>query len=429
MQNQGKKPKVVIVGGGFAGLAVARELANQDAEVTLLDRTNHHLFQPLLYQVATAVLSPAHIAQPIRGILSDAQNATVIMDEVVRIDKAEKVVYSKDCSYPYDYLVLAAGARHSYFGNDAWERFAPGLKSIDDAVELRRRILMAFEHAEKATLQKEREEALTFVIIGAGPTGVEMAGAITEMARFTLRRDFRHINPTDARVILLDAAPRVLPVFAPDLSEKAQKTLQRMKVDVRCGVKVLNVAERAVTLENEVIHADTIVWAAGNAASPLGKTLGTELDRAGRVVVNADCSVPGHSDIFVLGDMASFSQTKDGKPLPGVSPVALQQGAWVGKKIVALLKGKAYPERFNYFDKGSMATIGHHAAVADVHVARFDGYFAWLAWLFVHLIFLVDLRNRVSVMFHWAWAYVNFSRSARIITSSTRELPPSAPAS
>ena len=413
--HQRNLPRVVIIGGGFGGLEAAKALRKMPVRVTLLDRQNHHLFQPLLYQVATAALSPADIAEPLRAILRRQENTEVILAEVERIDVAAKRVITGDGEVPYDYLILAAGARHSYFGNAAWEKYAPGLKSLDDALELRRRMLLAFELAEKTPSDEVRAAAMTFVVVGAGPTGVEMAGALSEIARVTLVKDFRHIDSAQARVILLDAAPRVLPTFAPDLSESARRQLSGIGVDVRLGTMVKKIDETGVTLHGgEKIPARTVVWAAGNAASPLGASLGVPLDRMGRVIVNADLSIPGHPEVFVIGDLAHFAP-EGGVPLPGLSPVAMQQGRHVAENIRVLLAG-GWTAKFDYFDKGTMATIGRHAAVADAGFIRFSGWLAWLAWLFVHVLFLISFRNKLMVLANWAWQYVTFGRGARLIT-------------
>ena len=408
-----KTPRIVIIGGGFGGLYAAKELMNQPVSVTLLDRTNHHLFQPLLYQVATAGLSPGDIAQPIRHILKDAQNVEILMEGVDRIDVAGKLVVLGSKSIPYDYLIVAAGARHSYFGHAEWEQFAPGLKSLEDAIELRRRILQAFEFAEIADDADDRRKALTFVVIGAGPTGVEMAGAIAELAHRSLADDFHHVNPRDARIILVDAAPRVLPVFGAKLSESARKQLEQLQVEVRTGVMVKDVGPDGVRVGDELIPARTIIWAAGNAASPLAKSLGAELDHAGRVTVNEDLTIAGHPEVFVIGDMALFTH-QTGQPLPGVCPVAMQMGRHAAKDILAAREGKPMT-RFRYNDKGQMATIGRNRAVADLKVVGFGGFFAWLAWLFIHLIFLIGFRNRIAVFFQWTWAYLTYARGARLI--------------
>jgi NADH dehydrogenase len=413
--DQHQQPRVVIVGGGFGGLETAKGLRNAGVRVTLLDRKNHHLFQPLLYQVATAALSPADIAEPLRHILRGQGNIEVILTEAQRIDPAAKKVITADGEVDYDYLVIAAGARHSYFGHEEWEKFAPGLKSLDDALEIRRRMLMSFEIAEKTEDPVTRQTAMTFVVVGAGPTGVEMAGAIAEIARLSLVKDFRHIDPTQTRVILLDFAPRVLPTFNPDLSESARKQLERIGVEVRLGAAVEHLSEEGVQIKGgEKIPARTIIWAAGNAASPLGASLGVPIDKQGRVIVNDDCSVPGHKEIFVIGDLAHFAVGGQ-PPLPGLSPVAMQQGRQVAKNIALLVAG-GWTQRFTYFDKGTMATIGRHAAVADAGFIRFSGYPAWLAWLFVHLVFLVGFRNKVLVLISWAYAYLTFGRGARLIT-------------
>ncbi|HEY6841627.1 MAG TPA: NAD(P)/FAD-dependent oxidoreductase [Chthoniobacterales bacterium] len=412
-QTGGAKPKVVIVGGGFGGLYAAKVLAEKPVAVTLIDRTNHHLFQPLLYQVATAGLSPGDIAQPIRHILKDATNIAVLMESVDSIDPVAKVVRAGGKEYPYDFLIVATGARHSYFGNDQWEAFAPGLKSISDALELRRRILNAFEFAETTADETLREAALTFVVIGAGPTGVEMAGAISELAKRTLVDDFRKIRTKHARIYLVDAAPRVLPGFHPVLSKSAEEQLKQMDIEVHVGTKVLNVTEEGVQLENGFLRTRTVIWAAGNAASPLAKQLDAETDRQGRVQIAEDLSIPRHPEIFAIGDIANFSH-QTGSPLPGVAPVAMQMGTHAGKNILSLAQG-GKSTRFRYLDKGSMATIGRNRAVADLKFIRFGGILAWLSWLFIHLLFLVGLRNQIQVFYQWAWAYFTYSRGARLI--------------
>ncbi|RYD75294.1 MAG: NAD(P)/FAD-dependent oxidoreductase [Verrucomicrobiaceae bacterium] len=408
-------PRIVVIGGGFGGLSVAKALARDNVRVTLLDRQNHHLFQPLLYQVATAALSPADIAEPLRHILRQQDNVEVIMTDAQRVDVEGKKVITGDGEVEYDHLVIAAGARHSYFGKPEWEKFAPGLKSLDDALEIRRRLLLAFEIAEKTDDAEQRQAALTFVVVGAGPTGVEMAGAIAEIARVTLVQDFRHIDPSQARVILLDATARVLPVYTEGLSESAKRQLEKIGVDVRLQAIVEELGEDGVHLKNgEFIAARTVIWAAGNAAAPLGTTLGVPLDRQGRVIVNSDLTVPGHPEIQVIGDMAHFVE-EDGKPLPGLSPVAMQQGRHAARNIRAQLAG-GWTARFHYFDKGTMATIGRHAAIADVRGLQFSGLIAWLAWLFVHLIFLISFRNKMMVFLNWAYIYLTFGRHARLIT-------------
>ena len=414
--HQRNLPRVVIIGGGFGGLEAAKALRKMEVRVSLLDRQNHHLFQPLLYQVATAALSPADIAEPLRHILRKQENAEVILTEVERIDVHRKKVITTDGEEAYDFLIVAAGARHSYFGQDKWEKFAPGLKSLDDALELRRRMLLAFEIAEKTDDDEVRRAAMTFVVVGAGPTGVEMAGAIAEIARVTLVKDFRHIDSSQARVILLDAAPRVLQALDPELSESARRQLYDIGVEVRPLTLVEELDGEGVQIKGgEKIAARTIVWAAGNAASPLGASLGVPRDQQGRVIVREDLSIPGHREVFVIGDQAHFAPG-GGAPLPGLSPVAMQQGRHAVRNIRALLAG-GWTEKFEYFDKGTMATIGRHRAVADAGFMRFSGLLAWLAWLFVHLIFLVGFRNKLLVLFNWAYAYVTYGRGARLITN------------
>ncbi len=421
--------RVVIIGGGFGGLEAAKALRKAGVRITLLDRQNHHLFQPLLYQVAAAALSPADIAEPLRHILRNQENAEVILTEAKGIDVAGRRVITTDGPVEYDYLIVAAGARHSYFGRDEWEKFAPGLKNLDDALDIRRRMLMAFEIAEKTKDDAEREAAMTFVVVGGGPTGVEMAGAVAEIAHVTLIKDFRHIDSSQARVFLIESGPEVLQAFSGDLPKSALKQLTDLGVDVRLNTKVEAISEAGVTLTGgEKIAAKTIVWAAGNAASPLGASLGVPLDRQGRVIVNEDCSIPGHPEVFVIGDQAHFA-TGGGRPLPGLSPVAMQQGRHVAKNIIALLHGGT-TTCFSYHDKGIMATIGRHAAVAEMGSIRISGFIAWLAWLFIHIVFLVGFRNRLSVLFNWAYAYVTYGRGARLITrrhsggNTTGDVPP-----
>ena len=401
--------RVVIIGGGFGGLEAAKALRKAAVRITLLDRQNHHLFQPLLYQVATAALSPADIAEPLRHILRRQENVEVILSEVTGIEAAEKRVITTDGPVEYDWLIVAAGARHSYFGHDEWEKAAPGLKSLDDALEIRRRMLMAFEIAEKTRDDAEREAAMTFVIVGGGPTGVEMAGAIAEIARVTLIKDFRHIDSSQARVYLIEGGPEILAAFSGELPESARRQLANLGVEVRLGTRVEQISEAGVELKGgEKIAARTVIWAAGNAASPLGASLGVPLDPQGRVIVKEDCSIPGHGEVFVIGDQAHFA-VGDGKPLPGLSPVAMQQGRHVAKNIIALLRGQP-TERFQYFDKGSMATIGRNAAVAEMGSIRFSGIIAWFAWLFVHVIFLVGFRNRIGAAAHSAVSRSDRSR-------------------
>ena len=415
MENAPKeKPHVVIVGAGFGGLEAAKKLACQDVSVTVIDRTNYHLFQPLLYQVATAALSPADIAAPVRAILSKYKNLEVILAEVQSVDVAAKKIKTTDMEIPYDFLVLATGARHSYFGHNEWEKLAPGLKSLEDAIELRRRLLMAFEYAEKIADEAARKAAMTFVIIGGGPTGVEMAGAIAEIARYTLAKDFRHIDPSQARVILIEGEPRLLASFPEDLSASAMKQLVDLGVEVRTGARATNLTEAGLQVGDEFIPCRVKVWAAGNNASFVGKTLGVPVDRVGRVMVNDDLTIPGHPEVQVIGDLANFSH-QTGQPLPGVSPVAMQQGRHAARNILRMIQNRK-PQRFRYWNKGSMATIGRNKAVADLNLIHLSGLPAWLVWLFVHIIFLVGFRNRLAVLFQWGWAYFTFNAGARLIT-------------
>ncbi len=409
-----QKPRVIIVGAGFGGLQAAKKLACKNVRVTVIDRANYHLFQPLLYQVATAALSPADIAAPVRSILSKYKNVEVILAEVESVDVNARVVKTNDMELSYDYLILATGARHSYFGHDEWETLAPGLKSLEDAIELRRRILMAFEYAEKITNESARKAAMTFVIIGGGPTGVEMAGAIAEIARYTLAKDFRHIDPSQARVILIEGEPRLLAAYPEDLSASAQKQLTALGVEVRTGTRATNLTETGVYIGNEFIPCRVKIWAAGNNASFVGKSLGAPVDRMGRVIVNADLTIPGHPEVQVIGDLANFSH-QTGEPLPGVSPVAMQQGRHAARNVLAMIEGRQ-PERFRYLDKGSIATIGRNKAVADLRFIHLSGLPAWLAWLFVHIIYLIGFRNRLLVLIQWAWAYLTFDKGARLIT-------------
>jgi len=414
---------VVLVGGGFGGLYAARELADAGARVTLIDRRNFHLFQPLLYQVATGALSPANIAAPLRGILRSQRNAAVLLAEAVDLDAAGRRLILADGELPYDTLIVATGVTHHYFGNDAWEPLAPGLKSIEDATEMRRRILQAFERAERETDPAARRAWLTFAVVGGGPTGVELAGALGEISRHTLREDFRSIDPADAHVLLVEGQERILPSYTPDLSAKAARSLAALGVDVRTSTRLLEVTPEGVVLErderDEAVPARTVLWAAGVKASRMGAVLaeraGAPLDRAGRVRVAHDLTVPGHPEIFVLGDLASLDGP-DGRPLPGVAPVAMQQGRFVADVVKARLRGKRPADAFVYRDKGSMATIGRAAAVADLGFVRFGGFLAWMAWLFIHIMYLVQFSNRVLVLIQWAWSYVSWSRSARLIT-------------
>lgn len=414
-------PHVVIVGGGFGGLNAAQALRRAPVRVTLIDRKNHHNFQPLLYQVASAALSPADIAVPIRAILRHNRNTEVVLGEVVGFDLDARTVRLDDgAELACDYLIVAAGARHSYFGHDEWEPLAPGLKTLEDAVEIRRRILYAYELAEKRAAEGRPVPPLSFVVIGAGPTGVELAGALVEIARRTLCRDFRHIDPGKTRVVLLEGGPRVLPAYPPDLSESAERQLLRLGVEVRTNAMVTAVEPGLVRAGSEEIPAAVTLWAAGVAASPLGRMLGPT-DDAGRVAVEKDCSLPGHPNVFVLGDMASLHDAA-GQPLPGVAPVAIQQGEAVAKNILRDLRGQAR-RPFVYRDRGSLATIGRAAAVAQIGRLKFSGLPAWLVWVFVHLLWLIGFRNKLVVMIEWVWFYLSYQRGPRLITGDIDQWP------
>jgi NADH:quinone reductase (non-electrogenic) len=412
---------VVIVGGGFGGLNAARALRDIPVEVTLLDRRNHHVFQPLLYQVAGAALSPGEIASPIRWILRRQQNVEVLLANVVRVAPERRTLVLTDGEVSYDFLILAPGATHAYFGHDDWQVAAPGLKTLEDALEIRRRVLLAYERAERETNPVKREALLTFVVIGGGPTGVELAGALAEISRHSLARDFRHFDPSSARVILIEAGSSILTNFPEILREAARKDLTRIGVDVRLGKPVTRVAGGRVEMDGETICAETIVWAAGVAASPLGATLGVPMDRAGRVIVGPDLTVPGHPEIFVVGDLISF-KGPDGRPLPGVAQVAIQSGRHAAHNIRRALDGKSY-EPFVYRDLGNLATIGRASAIADFGWLRLKGYVAWLVWLFVHIVNLIGFRNRLVVLVQWAWAYFTYQRAIRLISerASQRE--------
>ncbi|HXY18500.1 MAG TPA: NAD(P)/FAD-dependent oxidoreductase [Gemmatimonadales bacterium] len=413
-------PRVVIVGGGFGGLYAARALRRARVDVTVVDRTNHHVFQPLLYQVATAGLSPSQIAYPVRGVLRRQANTRVLMATVTGVDVAHRRVLLADGDLAYDFLILAPGARHSYFGHPEWEPLAPGLKTIDDALGVRARILSAFERAERERDPERRRALLTFVVVGGGPTGVELAGAIGEIACKVMARDFRTIDTRDTRTILVEAGPRILPAFPPGLAEKAERSLERLCVEVRAGEAVTRLEEGAVWLGADRIACATVLWAAGVAPSPIGRTLGVPLDRAGRVVVNADLSIPGHPEVFVIGDLAAASDER-GRPLPGLAPVAIQEGEYAARVVAREAGGRGAagsPPRapFRYRDRGTMATIGRAAAVVDLGRLRLSGYPAWLLWCFIHILWLIGFRNRFVVMIEWAWAYLRFERSARLIT-------------
>jgi NADH dehydrogenase len=410
------RPKVVIVGAGFAGLTAARRLARLPVDVTLVDRKNHHTFQPLLYQVATAGLSPGEIAAPIRWILRARSNVEVLLDEVVDFNLVKKKVITREQALDYDYLIVASGAAHAYFGHEEWEPLAPGLKTIEDALEIRRRVLLAFELAERQLAEGGTQVPLQFVVIGAGPTGVELAGTLAEIARHALNDEFRNFDPRQSRILLIEGGPRVLPAYSEELSRKAEDQLRRLGVEVRTSHLVTHIEAGAVWVGDKKIPAPVVLWAAGVAASPLGRKLGASVDRAGRVLVQPDLSIPGHSDVFVLGDLAALND-ENGKMLPGVAPVAIQQGDWVAETISRDLENQ--PRRnFLYHDKGSLATIGRAAAVAQFGKFEMSGFFAWLAWLFVHILFLIGFRNRIIVMIQWAWSYLTYERGARLITGS-----------
>jgi NADH:ubiquinone reductase (H+-translocating) len=409
---------VVIVGGGFAGLAAARALARARVRITLVDRRNHHLFQPLLYQVATAALNPGDIAYPIRSVLRKQKNARTILARVTGVDLARRVVELEDGELPYDQLLIAAGARHSYFGKDEWEASAPGLKTIEDALEIRRRVLSAFEAAERQSDPSQLPATLTFVIVGGGPTGIELAGALLEIGRHTVARDFRSFDPRRLRVVLVEGAPRLLPPYSEKLSAAAREQLERLGVEVRTGVQVTQIDATGVWLGEEHIPARTVLWAAGVAASPLGGALGTTVDRAGRVRVEPDLSLPGHPEVFVAGDLMSIDQ--DGKPVPGIAPAAIQSGRAAARNIAARLAGRATTP-FRYFDKGSLATIGRAAAVGQIGRLELTGFLAWWVWWLIHIAYLVGYRNRLAVMIGWAWQYFAFARGARLITGRAWE--------
>ncbi len=415
-EQAGKKPHVVVIGAGFAGLAAVKGLKRADVRVTLIDRHNYHLFQPLLYQVATAALSPAQIAQPIRAVVRTQKNCTVALGEVVGIDTATKTVRGHKGAVAYDYLVIATGATHAYFGHDDWAPAAPGLKTIDDATNIRRRVLHAFEQAEVTDDAALRRALMTFVVVGAGPTGVEMAGAIAELARHTLRGEFRNINPADARIILAEAGPRVLAAFPEKLSNRARKDLEKIGVDVITGKSVGYCAADHVVIDGETIPCRTIIWGAGVQASPAAQWLGAEADRAGRVKVAPDYSLPAHSDIFVVGDTAALTDSA-GRNVPGLAPAAQQAGAYVARVIRARLVGAETPAPFKYRDDGTMATIGRGKAIALIRGFGFGGFIAWWMWGVIHVMPLVGFRNRVVVAIDWMWSYLTHARGARLITA------------
>jgi NADH dehydrogenase len=406
-------PHVVVLGGGFGGLYFTKAMRRTDVRITLVDKHNFHLFQPLLYQVATASLSPADVASPIRSILRKQRNVEVWLGEAVDVDTGSRIVRLRDGELQYDYLVVATGATHAYFGHDEWEPHAPGLKTVDDATEMRRRFLVAFEAAEREADPDARRAQLTFVIVGAGPTGVELAGAMAEIARQAMPQDFRAIDTATARIILLEGGPRVLPAYSQTSSDRAQRQLERLGVEVRTNALVTHIEEDAVYIGDEVIAAGSVFWAAGVAASPLGAKLDAPLDRAGRVLVEPDCSVPGHREIFVIGDLASISS--NGEPVPGVAQGAMQMGKHAARMIRRDLDGRER-QSFGYFDKGNLATIGRAAAVAEIAGVKLSGFIAWVVWVFIHILYLIGFRNRILVLVQWAWAYLTYQRGIRLIT-------------
>lgn len=411
--------KVIIVGGGFGGLLAAKEFKDTDFEVTIIDKTNHHLFQPLLYQVAAAALSPADIAIPIRSVFSDQKNIKVVLDEVIEVDKGKGIVKLTNSEMSFDYLILSPGARHSYFGNDNWEKYAPGLKTLSDALKIRELILSSLEAAEKESDANKRIKYLTFVVIGGGPTGVELAGAIAEIAKKTMIRDYKNFRADDTKVILVEALPRILTSYTSDLSQKAKEDLEQMGVDVKINTKVTDVNENGVQLGDTFIESKNVIWAAGNLASPLLKTLNIELDRAGRAIVEDDCSIPGYPNIFVIGDAALMKDDK-GEILPGVAPVAMQQGRYVGNLIINDSKN-GRRKKFIYVDKGSMATIGKAKAVAMIKGLKLSGLIAWFAWSVVHIFFLIGFRNRFRVFAEWIWYYITNRQGTRLITNAMKQ--------
>lgn len=427
IEDMAERPRVVIIGGGFGGLSAALELKRAPVDVTLIDRYNYHLFQPLLYQVATGALSPANIASPLRNILKMQKNTRVLLAEAVDVDVAGRKVILSDGEVPYDTLIVASGSSHQYFGHDDWEKYAPGLKTIDDATEMRSRILLAFEAAEREPDPEKRRMWMTFVIVGAGPTGVELAGALAEIAKDTLRRDFRTIDPKQTRILLVEGGERVLPTYPPDLSEAARKMLERLGVLIRTSRLVIGVKENTVTVKSaegtEALQSHTILWAAGVLASNLGKKIaektGASIDRSGRISVEPDLTVPGHPEIFVVGDLAAFTH-QTGKLLPGIAPTAIQGGAYAGNNIAKRARGEKRKQKpFHYVDRGNLAVIGRAAAVADLNWLHLAGFPAWLIWILIHLVNIVEFQNRLLVLIQWAWLYLSYGRSARLITGKS----------
>jgi NADH:ubiquinone reductase (H+-translocating) len=408
-------PHVVIVGGGFGGLSAAKALANKNVQVTMIDKKNYHLFQPLLYQVAMAGLSPAEIAYPLRQLLSDAANINVLLGEVTEINKEEKWLKTNFNQISFDYLILACGSTYTYFNYPQWEFYAPGLKTIAQATEIRRRIFLAFEKAERESDPEKQKSLQTFVVVGGGPTGVELAGTLGEITRFSITKDFHHIQPQLTRIILIEAGPRILPSMTEALSIEAVRELQQLGVEVCTNSKVTDINDKGIRIGNEFIESETIVWAAGVGANPLNKVLEVELDRQGRVIVNQDTSVPNYSHIFVIGDQAHFKYGAQACPLPGLAPVAMQQGRFVAKNILRMTSGKQLIKYFHYVDKGQMATIGRSRAVGMFRGLEFHGFVAWIGWLFVHIYYLIGFKNRLFVLFQWAWTYLTYRRGARLI--------------
>jgi NADH:ubiquinone reductase (H+-translocating) len=415
-----KVPHIVLIGGGFGGLAAAQALADSPVRITLIDRRNHHLFQPLLYQVATAALNASDIARPIRRILRHQANCEVILGEVESIDRLTRKVVLDEGEIAYDYLIVASGATHSYFGHDAWEHDAPGLKTIEDALEIRRRVLVAYEAAERESDSEIVHEWMTFVIVGGGPTGAELAGALAEISRRVLARDFRRVDPKRARIILIEGTPRVLPALTPESSASAQRQLERLGVEVITSAMVTGIDDRGVTHVGGLIPTRTVIWAAGVAASSLGKSLGVPLDRVGRVIVNPDLSVPGAPEVFVIGDLALILGS-DGRPVPGLAPAAMQEGRHAARNVIRAIRGERL-KPFSYIDKGTLATIGRGAAVAEIGRLRLSGFLAWMAWLFIHIFYLIGFRNRFMVLAGWAWVYLRNESGARLITGDIEPL-------
>lgn len=407
-----KTPHVVIVGGGFGGLATAKKLARKNIKVTLIDKRNYHLFQPLLYQIATAGLSPAEIAYPLRALLSGYENIEILMGEVKEINKEEKWLKTDTNTVSFDYLILACGSTYTYFNSPQWEPFAPGLKTIPQATEIRKRVFEAFEKAEREPTNQKGY--LTFVVVGGGPTGVELAGSLGEITRYSITRDFHHIKPQLTRIILIEAGKRILPSMTESLSLEATRELEQLGVQVWTNSRVSEINEQGIKVGNEFIETSTILWAAGVAANPLNKSLNVELDRQGRIIVNPDLSIPNHPDIFVLGDQAHYKWGINAEPLPGLAPVAMQQGRFIAKYLMAKIEGETLP-KFKYVDKGQMATIGRSRAVAMFRGLEFHGFIAWMAWLVVHIYYLIGFKNRLFVLFQWAWTYLTYRRGARLI--------------